>query len=181
MRIQAGLLFSISSASYNSQETPTPVMYPQTPTSKSFVTHFVNRSWRTALTFFAPLCLGACVMLVGPYDATIDRIVTDLTVRTETAIAAANAGQLSATERDAFYNSALGTTRSLIIRAEVIPKNQGEITDLKELEKSYLALQSRHIAPYTTVTIGLEATLKDIQLIEYSKKRSLGAAKPSTP
>ena len=147
-------------------------------TTKDPVKRLIGGAHRAALAFLA-LCVAACVSFVGPYDATIDQLVTDLTVRTETTVAAADAGQLSASDRDAFYNGALGTTRTLMIRAALIPKNDGETAALTQLEQRLLALQSHHLSPRTSLTTALRATLQDIQQIEIAKKRSANVGKSS--
>lgn len=155
-------------------------MPPQNPSSRYLDGEFVNRSKNTAFALLIVLCLGACAMFEGPYDPTIDKLITDLTVRAETTVAAADAGQLSANDRDAFYNSALGTTRTLIIRAKLIPKNNDETKALSDLEQRLLDLQSHHASPRTSLTTALRATLEDIQQIEIAKKRSATVAKSPT-
>jgi hypothetical protein len=42
------------------------------------------------------LLAGCSTMFVAPYDETTDHLLTDLSVKTKTAIACADAGQLSA-------------------------------------------------------------------------------------
>jgi hypothetical protein len=147
----------------------------------SIVTGHVNRKRSALLAFLTAFCLAACVSFVGPYDPTIDQLITDLTVRTETTVAAADAGQLSTADRDAFYNGALGTTRTLSIRAKLIPKNEDEAKALGDLEQRLLALQSRHLSPRTSLTTALRATLLDIQQIEVAKKRSTVVRNSSNP
>ncbi len=123
--------------------------------------------------------LAGCVVFEGSYDQTIDQMVTELNARTETAVAQADAGQLSAADREGFYNSAIGTVRVLITRASLIPKNVDETNALKQLEQRYSDLQSHHLSPRTSVSTGLRATLLSIQQIEISKKHSAVAQKSS--
>lgn len=155
-------------------------MHPEI-SPKCFVTGLANRKTSAILAFLTAFYLAACVSFVGPYDPTIDQLITDLTVRTETTVAAADAGQLSTPDRDAFYNGALGTTRTLIIRAKLIPKNEDEAKALGDLEQRLLALQSRHLSPRTSLTTALRATLLDIQQIEVAKKRSTVVKNQSNP
>jgi hypothetical protein len=110
--------------------------------------------------------------LIAPYDATTDRLLTDLTVRTETVVVEADNDQLSAAEREKFYAEAEGTVSAMKIRAGLYAKNEQEIAALDELSKRYRALAERHASPRTSLTTGLRATLLDVQQIQVAKKRS---------
>jgi hypothetical protein len=120
----------------------------------------------------AVLFSGCAVSFVAPYDETTDRLLTELSQKTETAAVRADAGQLSAEEREKFYSESLGTVRTLQVRAELFVKNEGEIFSLGELKKLFERLQKRDAQPLTSVTTGLRGSLKDLQQIELAKKRS---------
>ena len=119
------------------------------------------------------LCLAGCaVSFIAPYDDTTDRLLTDLTVRTQTAVVQADAGQLSAAERDEFYAAAEGSVKAMEMRASLYAKNDDEITALAALVQRYRDLRARGVNPRTSLSTGLRATLLDLQQIELAKKRS---------
>lgn len=125
-----------------------------------------------AVFSFAALFSGCAVSFVAPYDETTDRLLTELSQKTETAAVRADAGQLSAEEREKFYSESLGTVRTLQARAELFVKNEDEIFSLGELKKLFERLQKRDAQPLSSVTTGLRGSLKDLQQIELAKKRS---------
>ena len=119
------------------------------------------------------ISLGGCAALfIAPYDETTDRLLTDLTVRTQTAVAKAESGQLPEAEREKFYAEAEGTVQTMEMRVGLYTKNEKEIEALAELAKRYHALHDRHVAPRTSLSTGLRLTLLDLQQIELAKKRS---------
>jgi hypothetical protein len=125
----------------------------------------------------APLLLalslvGCAVSLIAPYDDTTDRLLTDLTVRTQTAVAQADAGQLSEAAREEFYATAEGTVKTMEMRASLYAKNDDEIATLAALAERYHKLHASHVNPRTSLTTGLRATLLDLQQIQLAKKRS---------
>jgi hypothetical protein len=127
----------------------------------------------TLLAFLSGLLLAGCsVLLIAPYDATTDRLLTDLTVLTETVVVKADNNQLSVVEEEKFYAEAEGTVNAMKMRAGLYAKNQQEIVALDELGKRYHALHERHASPRTSLTTGLRATLLDVQQIQVAKKRS---------
>ena len=127
----------------------------------------------TLLAFLFGLLLAGCsVLLIAPYDATTDRILTDLTVRTETVVVRADNDRLSVGEREKFYADAEGTVNAMKMRAGLYAKNEQEIAALDELANRYRALSERHASPRTSLTTGLRATLMDLQQIQVAKKRS---------
>jgi len=131
------------------------------------------RCSRTLLAFLFGLLLAGCsVLLIAPYDATTDRILTDLTVRTETVVVRADNDRLSVGEREKFYADAEGTVNAMKMRAGLYAKNEQEIAALDELANRYGALSERHASPRTSLTTGLRATLMDLQQIQVAKKRS---------
>jgi hypothetical protein len=111
-------------------------------------------------------------MFVAPYDETTDRLLTDLSVKTETAVAQADAGQLSEKDREAFFDTAIGTVRTLKARSSLFAKNEREIHALGELEKRYQDLREHGAQPRSSLATGLRATLLDLQQIQIAKKRS---------
>lgn len=123
--------------------------------------------------------LGACVFLsscsvlfVAPYDETTDHLLTDLSVKTETAIASADAGQLSQEERGKFFDEAVGMVRTLKARSGLFAKNEDEIAALAQLEQRYQDLRQHNASPRSSIATGLRLTLLDLQQIQVAKKRS---------
>lgn len=120
------------------------------------------------------LLLAGC-SFVSPYDETTDRLLTDLSVKTQTAIAAADAGQLSVADREKFFSEAIGTLETIKARATLLNvsnKNQEEISAIEQLEQRFRDLQQHGGSPRTSLTTGLRATLLALQQIEIAKKRS---------
>jgi len=137
------------------------------------ISSILTRRSGTLLAFFFGVLLAGCsVLFVAPYDATTDRLLTDLTVRTETVVVQADNDQLSVADREKFYAEAEGTVSAMKMRAGLYAKNQQETAALDELAKRYRALAERHASPRTSVTTGLRATLLDVQQIQVAKKRS---------
>ena len=122
----------------------------------------------TLLAFLFGLLLAGCsVLLIAPYDATTDRLLTDLTVLTETVVVKADNDQLSVVEQEKFYAEAEGTVNAMKARLASIPRTK--IAALNELGKRYHALHEHHASPRTSLTTGLRATLLDVQQIEWGK------------
>jgi hypothetical protein len=121
---------------------------------------------------FALALVGCAVSFIAPYDETTDRLLTDLTVRTQTAVAQADAGQFSEADRVKFYAEAEGTVQTMQMRASLYAKNDQEIAALAALAQRYRDLRDRRAAPRTSLSTGLRATLLDLQQIELAKKRS---------
>ena len=146
-------------------------------------THRRNRSlvaeafdhWvaRFALSFLSLLLLAGCaVNFVATYDETTDRLLTDLSMKTETAVVRADNGQLTAEDRDKFYDESLGTVRTLKARSALFAKNEDEVTALGVLEERYENLRKRGAAPRSSLAGGLRGSLLDLQQIQIAKKRS---------
>jgi hypothetical protein len=134
---------------------------------------FGNWTARFALLFLSLLLLAGCaVNFVAAYDETTDRLLTDLSLKTETAIVRADAGQLSAEDRDKFYDESLGTVRTLKARSALFAKNEDEVTALGVLEQRYENLRKRGAAPRSSLAGGLRGSLVDLQQIQIAKKRS---------
>jgi hypothetical protein len=135
-----------------------------------------TRTWLRAsfaLVFLSLIFLGGCaVNFVAAYDETTDRLLTDLSLKTETAIVRADAGQLTAEDRDKFYDESLGTVRALKARATLFAKNEDEVSALGTLEEHYEALRKRGAPPRSSITLGLRRSLSALQQIEIAKKRS---------
>jgi hypothetical protein len=115
---------------------------------------------RFPLLFLSLLLLAGCaVNFVAAYDETTDRLLTDLSLKTETAVVRADSGQLSAAERDKFYEESLGTVRALKARSALFAKNEDEISALGTLEENYDALRKRGAPPRSSFTTGLRRSL----------------------
>ena len=125
-----------------------------------------------AVLCFGILLGGCSAVFVAAYDETTDRLLTELSQKTQTAIVRADAGQLSADDREKFYSESIGTVRTIKARAELFAKNEGEIVALGVLEKRFEQLQKHGGPPLSSVTTGLRGSLKDLQQIEIAKKRS---------
>lgn len=130
-----------------------------------------------ALWIFVPFLalsfLGGCAaVFVAPYDETTDRLLTELSVKTETAIVRADAAQLSANERDKFFEESLGAIRTMKARSGLFAKNEDEIAALGQLEERYEALKKRGSPPRSSFATSLRVTLLDLQQIQIAKKRS---------
>jgi hypothetical protein len=111
-------------------------------------------------------------MFVAPYDETTDHLLTDLSVKTETAVAQADDGQLSAADREKFFNEALGAVRTLKMRSALFLKNEDERRALGQLEERYQDLKQHGASPRSSLSTGLRATLLALQQIQIAKKRS---------
>jgi hypothetical protein len=128
---------------------------------------------RIALLFLSLVLLAGCaVNFVAGYDETTDRLLTDLSMKTETAVVRADNGQLSAEDRDKFYDESLGTVRTLKARSALFAKNEDEVTALGVLEERYENLRKRGAAPRSSLAGGLRGSLLDLQQIQIAKKRS---------
>jgi hypothetical protein len=115
---------------------------------------------------------GCAATFVASYDETTDRLLTDLSQKTETAIVRADAGQLSAEDQEKFFSESLGTVRTLKARSALFAKNEDEIAALGQLEKRFEALQKHGGPPRSSLATGLRGTLLDLQQIQIAKKRS---------
>src|SRR5256714_14649726 len=129
-------------------------------------------TFAAAILCCAVLFGGCAVNFVAAYDETTDRLLTDLSLKTETAVVRADAGQLSAEDRDKFYDESLGTVRALKARSTLFAKNEDETSALGTLEEHYEALRKRGAPPRSSFTTGLRRSLLALQQIEIAKKRS---------
>src|SRR5207249_240850 len=109
---------------------------------------------------FITSCAAA---FVAPYDETTDRLLTDLSVKTETAIARADAGKLSEDDRAKFYDEALGTVRTMNRRSSLFAKNEDEIKALTQLEQRFVDLREHGSSPRSSLATGLRATILAIE------------------
>lgn len=123
--------------------------------------------------FLALIFLSGCAaVFIAPYDETTDRLLTELSVKTETAIIRADAGQLSAEERENFFEESLGAIRTMKARSALFAKNEDEVSALGDLERLYEELRKRGSPPRSSFATGLRVTLLDLQQIQIAKKRS---------
>lgn len=125
-----------------------------------------------ALLLALILLSGCAANFVAAYDETTDRLLTDLSLKTETAILRADSGQLSAADQSKFFDESLGTVRALKARSSLFAKNEDEIAALATLEQHYEALRKHGRPPRTSLATGLRGTLLDLQQIQIAKKRS---------
>ena len=125
-----------------------------------------------AVLFCAALISGCAATFVAAYDETTDRLLTDLSQKTETAVIRADAGELSAADQEKFFSESLGTVRALKARSALFAKNEDEIAALAQLEKRFEALQKHGGPPRSSLATGLRGTLLDLQQIQIAKKRS---------
>jgi hypothetical protein len=90
---------------------------------------------RCLAALLALLFLSGCAaVFIAPYDETTDRLLTDLSVKTETAIIRADSGQLSAQEAEKFFGGSLGAIRTMKARSALFAKNENEVAALGQLE-----------------------------------------------
>lgn len=126
-----------------------------------------------AVVLAASILFAACsATFIAPYDETTDRLVTELTVKTETAIARADSHQLAADERERFFTEAIGTVRTMKTRSSLFAKNQDEIDALGQLEQRYNDLHAHSASLRGSLSTGLRATLLALEQIQVAKKRS---------
>lgn len=124
------------------------------------------------VSVIAALFTSCAAVFVAPYDETTDRLLTDLSVQTETAIAKADAGKLSEEDRSKFYDEALGTVRTMKQRSSLYAKNEDEIKALTQLEQRFVDLRAHGSSPRSSLATGLRATILAVQQIQVAKKRS---------
>ena len=98
-------------------------------------------------SILAALITSCAAVFVSPYDETTDRLITDLSVKTETAIAKADAGKLSEEDRAKFYDEALGTVRTMKRRSSLFAKNDDEIKALTQLEQRFVDIREHGSSP----------------------------------
>lgn len=151
-----------------------PLCASSTTQNRSFSVEILAHSVaRLALLFLSLLLFAGCaVNFVAAYDETTDRLLTDLSMKTETAVVRADNGQLTAEDRDKFYDESLGTVRTLKGRSALFAKNEDEVTALGVLEERYENLRKRAAAPRSSLAGGLRGSLLDLQQIQIAKKRS---------
>ena len=125
-----------------------------------------------ALLCCALLVAGCSAVFVASYDETTDRLITELSQKTETAVVRADVGQLSPEDRETFFSESLGTVRTLKARSALFAKNEDEIAALAQLEQRFEALQKHGGPPRSSLATGLRGTLLDLQQIQIAKKRS---------
>lgn len=140
--------------------------------SRSLTSGFVGETGRALLLAAFAFLTSCSVLFVAPYDETTDRLLTDLSVKTETAIASADAGQLSPDERSKFFDEAVGMVRTMRARSALFLKNEDEIAALAQLEKRYQDLRQHGASPRGSIATALRLTLLDLQQIQVAKKRS---------
>jgi hypothetical protein len=134
---------------------------------------FPRRGVFAAVILCCAVLFGGCsAAFVASYDETTDRLITELSQKTETAVVRADAGQLSADDREKFFSESIGTVRTLKARSALFAKNEDEIAALAQLEERFEALQKHGGPPRSSLATGLRGTLLDLQQIQIAKKRS---------
>jgi hypothetical protein len=129
---------------------------------------------------------GCAVMLVGPYDEVTDQAITDLANRTEEFLARMEATGAPFHGNETFYSDARARLRSIRLRAELYPKNTGELTLLDKLAENLDNLSELHRAGPLTGTSGevarklIETNFQALLQVELAKKRSSGVSVPKT-
>ena len=119
------------------QEASRKLVIVQPPFVTTRPSTFARRPGALLAFVFGLLLAGCSVLLIAPYDATTDRLLTDLTVLTETVVVKADNDQLSVGEQEKFYAEAEGTVSAMKMRAGLYAKNELEIAALDELAKRY--------------------------------------------
>lgn len=133
------------------------------------------------------LFFGSCaVILVGPYDEVTDQAITDLASRTEEFLTRMEATGAPYHGNETFYSDAKGRLRAIRLRAELYPKNTGELTLLDKLSENLDNLSDLHRAGPLTGTAGevarklIETNFEALLQVELAKKRSSGISAPKT-
>jgi hypothetical protein len=135
------------------------------------------------------LFFGSCaiiLVLVGPYDEVTDQAITDLANRTEEFLTRMEATGAPYHGNETFYSDAKGRLRAIRLRAELYPKNTGELTLLDKLSENLDNLSDLHRAGPLTGTAGevaqklIETNFEALLQVELAKKRSSGISAPKT-
>jgi hypothetical protein len=125
---------------------------------------------------------GCAVMLVGPYDEVTDKAINDLEIKTEQFIAKMENTRGDYEGNKPFYVDAKASVRTIRLRAELYPKNAGELKELDLLDQNLDNLAKLHRAGALTgiaadgARTALEANFKSLTQIELAKKRSSGVS-----
>ena len=148
---------------------------------------------RFIATFLAIFVLlwqtGCSVLFVAPYDPVTDQSINDLYVRTNVFLDRMQRTAGSYAKNRSFYDDAHATIATIKVRAEMLPKNDGTLKNLQELDKQFTDLAALHKIRPLTGTDPLdpayiarqliESTFRDLTEIELQKK--LGAAVGRSP
>lgn len=129
---------------------------------------------------------GCAVILVGPYDEVTDQAITDLANRTEEFLTRMESTGAPYHGNETFYSDAKARLRAIRLRAELYPKNTGELTLLDKLSENLDNLSDLHRAGPLTGTAGevarklIETNFEALLQVELAKKRSSGISAPKT-
>jgi hypothetical protein len=155
------------------------------PTKPDLVTEYIPMRYRRSLQCAVALTafiVSSCVMFVGPYDEVTDKAISDLEIKTEQFIAKMENTHGDYASNKAFYVDAKASVRSIKLRAELYPKNSGELKELDLLSQNLDNLEKLHRAGPLTGLVAdgartaLEANFKSLMQIELAKKRSSGVS-----
>ncbi len=115
---------------------------------------------------------GCSVLFVAPYDSVVDQSINDLHVRTIVFLDRMARTGGSFAENRSFYDEAHGTIATIRSRAAMLPKNEGTLNNLKELDDNITRLAVLHKIRPLTGTGTLDPAYNVRELIE-SNFRSL--------
>ena len=141
-----------------------------------------RHSW---LALLAVLFSSCAVMLVGPYDEITDKAITDLAYRTQLFFAKTEADGSGYAANASFYRDAHASLRAIRLRAELYPKNTGELKAIDLLSQNFDNLAELHRDGPLTGLAGktarqlIETNFHALLQIELSKKRSSGVPSPT--
>jgi hypothetical protein len=136
------------------------------------------------LPFLLPFLLASCaVMFVAPYDATIDRQLTELHERTRFFLAKMNASRARHAQSGEFYHEAHASVAVIRSRAELYgaEKNKGTLDNLARLDIAFTDLEEAHragplIGPAYANT--MDVHFRALLQIELHKKHSVAVGAP---
>ena len=154
------------------------------PTKQSMTPTYIRRPPR--LLLLLPFVLAGCaVMFVAPYDAMVDKQVTELHERTRIFLAKMNASRGSHAQNVDFYQGAHASVAVIRSRAELYgaEKNKGTLANLKLLDSAFTDLEEAHragplIGPAYANT--MDVHFRSLLQIELHKKFSSGVAAPKS-
>jgi hypothetical protein len=138
-------------------------------------------SLRPSFLIIALLTLSSCaVMLVGPYDEVTDKAVTDLESKTELFFAKLANTHGRYEDNKSFYNETKASLSAIKLRAELYPKNGGELKAIDLLTDNFKNLEElNQVGPLTPAVASpahssIQTNFQSLLQIELAKKRSSG-------
>ena len=124
-------------------------------------------------------------MFVAPYDAMVDKQVTELHERTRIFLAKMNATRGSHAQGEEFYREAHASIAVIRSRAELYgaEKNKGTLDNLNRLDTAFSDLEEAHRAgPLTNPAYAntMDIHFQSLLQIELHKKFSSGISAPKS-